>query len=363
MAIATPDTLAKPTPSPPLGETAIDLDWLSRKIHYRRYQECIHCGLCTASCPTYIETCDENDGPRGPDLPDARGRRRPLEAVRGSASTSSSASTAAPASRPALPGSSTARSIEPFKIAIHKRRRPAGERPSLLAAADPPPPVPLFWPRQGRAAPARLLQRLGVLDLAEKVGLSRLLPPTLRRMQAMLPEARLGRAVDLPEVLPPNGPKRARVGLVPGLRGRRHVPRDQRRDRARAPAERLRGVDPARARSAAARFTITRGSSEPALDLARRNIAAFDSGRGRRDHRQRRGLRRDAQGLRPPPPARRARRRGAVRRQGQGHLRVLVALGPIPPRTALPLQGDVSRRLPSLPRPADPQPAAASCSG
>ena len=44
---------------------AIDLDWLSAKIPYRRYQECVHCGLCTASCPTYVETCNENDSPRG----------------------------------------------------------------------------------------------------------------------------------------------------------------------------------------------------------------------------------------------------------------------------------------------------------
>ena len=26
---------------------------------------CIHCGLCTSSCPTYVELGDENDGPRG----------------------------------------------------------------------------------------------------------------------------------------------------------------------------------------------------------------------------------------------------------------------------------------------------------
>ena len=34
-------------------------------IDYDLFIRCIHCGLCTSSCPTFIEVGDENDGPRG----------------------------------------------------------------------------------------------------------------------------------------------------------------------------------------------------------------------------------------------------------------------------------------------------------
>jgi glycolate oxidase iron-sulfur subunit len=254
-------------------EAGIDLDWLTRRIDYRNFQECVHCGLCTASCPTYVETSNENDSPRGriylmravtdgrlslgPDV------RRHLELCLDCRACES----ACPS------GVQYGKLIEPFKIAM-QQDAPAGARAGLLQRLILHHLFP--YPRRVKAAllPARWLQRLGLLDWAEKSGLTRLLPPTLRRMAAMLPRL-VGSRSRLPEVLPPIGPQRARVALFLGCVADAMFPET---NAATARVLQRNGcevvIPPGQACCGAIHYHS--GVEGPALDLARENLKAFD---------------------------------------------------------------------------------------
>jgi glycolate oxidase iron-sulfur subunit len=188
-------------------------------IDYERFLDCVHCGLCTASCPTYVELGDENDGPRGRihlmrAVTDGRldltpTVRRHLELCL----DCRACETACPS------GVQYGRLIEPFRVAMEQsgegdpRKTDDWFHRWILFRLFP-------YPNRLRKAlwPARIAQRLRLDRLASGLGLLRLLPPRLRQLVEMLPPPRPSEG-PLPEVLPPIGPKRATVALFAGCVG------------------------------------------------------------------------------------------------------------------------------------------------
>jgi glycolate oxidase iron-sulfur subunit len=123
-------------------------------------------------------------------------------------------------------------------------------------------------------APARWLQRLGAFDALERTGLTKLLPPTLRRMQAMLP--RLSPAGErLPETLPPIGAKRARVALFLGCVSDAIYPET---NAATARVLQRNGCEVVVPRSQVCCGAIHyhSGDEAPAIALARQNLRTFN---------------------------------------------------------------------------------------
>jgi glycolate oxidase iron-sulfur subunit len=202
--VADPPRTALPV-VPTAGQPAID---------YELLLDCVHCGLCTNSCPTYVETGHEADSPRGRihlmrAVIDGRLQiDADVERHLDLCLNCRACETACPS------GVQYGKLIEPFRLHMEGQKPNRPGLPWLQRQV-------LFkvFPKRGltRAAllPVRLMQRLGVDRLAEKTGAMRLLPRWMREMHGMLPGLRPHYG-SLPEVLPAEGPVRARVGLFLG---------------------------------------------------------------------------------------------------------------------------------------------------
>jgi glycolate oxidase iron-sulfur subunit len=179
-------------------------------IEYERFLDCVHCGLCTAACPTYAELGDENDSPRGRiylmrAVTDERLEltpevRRHLDLCLDCRACES----ACPS------GVQYGRLIEPFRVAMEDEREEPGPQDNwfhrrIVFGVFP-------YPRRMSRllAPVRMAQRLGLGWLVK-----RLSPARMRPLVEMLPRPkRRGRR--LPDILPAVGKPRARVALFTG---------------------------------------------------------------------------------------------------------------------------------------------------
>ena len=183
-----------------------------RTIDYQRFMDCVHCGLCLGACPTYVESANENDSPRGRIYlwrAVVDGRLELSDEVRHHLDLClecRACETACPS------GVQYGQIIGSYKKDVAKLLPPA---PTLGALQR----WTLFHltPHRRRVrwalAPLRLMQRVGMRGVVERMG--RFLPRSLRLMQEIVPplEPHYGR---LPELLPAEGNRRARVALFVG---------------------------------------------------------------------------------------------------------------------------------------------------
>ena len=237
--------------------------------------QCVHCGLCLAYCPTFSELGTEMDSPRGRiflvkslaegriALSDSTVRHLSL------CLDCRACETVCPAGVP------YGRLIEAAKAEI-ERQRPGGwlrrafrwlnfgvllGRPRLLALA---------------ASALRVYQVTGLQALVRKSGILRVLPGTLPAWDALLPAVPAGAdRAPLPVVTPGAAPRRGRVALLTGCVQSAVFGSDNRAT-ARVLARNGWDVIAPRAQGCCGALNAHGGDHARALDMARRTIETFE---------------------------------------------------------------------------------------
>jgi glycolate oxidase iron-sulfur subunit len=195
-----------------LPVVAADAPRLGRNIDYELFMDCVHCGLCLGSCPTYVETGNENDSPRGRiylwrAVTDGRTElsdevRRHLDLCLECRACESACPSGVQYGRIIASYKKDMARLGPVFPSLNRLQR------WMLFHLTP-------YSRRMRwaLAPLRWMQRLGLEGVVQRMG--RLLPSSLRRMQDIVPrlQPHYGR---LSELLPAEGRRRARVALFVG---------------------------------------------------------------------------------------------------------------------------------------------------
>ncbi|QGJ68440.1 Glycolate oxidase iron-sulfur subunit [Planctomycetales bacterium 10988] len=194
------------------SQSAVSFD---TKVNYDRFLDCIHCGLCTATCPTYVELGNENDGPRGRihlmrAVTDERVELSPqIRQHLDLCLDCRACETACPS------GVKYGEIIEPFRSALAEKDRNDGKKLDLFHRLILFKLFPSAKLTRLSLIPARIAQSIKLDQWFLNSPLKKLLPKKILALTEMLPP--LGANLpSLPTHLPAKGKQRAKVALFTG---------------------------------------------------------------------------------------------------------------------------------------------------
>lgn len=248
-----------------------------KRLDYSVLQQCIHCGMCLPTCPTYDETKLERNSPRGRialmrgiadgDLAVTRAFGEEMYFCLGCLACE----TACPA------GVRYGEMFENARADIEQAGALANPKRSLVRA------LTLRWmftrPRVLRAAGRALYlyQSSGLEALVRRSGLTLLLSKRLRELELLTP--RIKRPFSDERIAPAESPavKKCRVGMLTGCVQDLTFP-DVNRDTVDVLLANGCEVVTPRAQSCCGSLHAHNGEIEVSREMARRNIDAFDIG-------------------------------------------------------------------------------------
>jgi glycolate oxidase iron-sulfur subunit len=236
--------------------------------------ECVHCGFCLATCPTYALWGEEMDSPRG---------RIYLMKLASEGQVAldptfvhhmdnclgcMACMTACPS------GVKYDKLIEATRAQIERnypRTKPDGILRRMIFE---------IFPRANRmrllVEPLRIYQRSGLQSFVRRSGLLKLLPASLQAMETLTPSAP-PKAAALPERLPAQGGQRMRVGLLLGCVQSVFFPEVNAATARVLAAEGCEVIIPNPTnQGCCGALMIHAGEEQTALDYARRTIDAFE---------------------------------------------------------------------------------------